>query len=221
MSEKHTSHKQPARWPLFLFYITMIGLMIYALAGGLFSTPYFQSGHPRARDFNDRFNTADTYYTTARDMLEQAITDRVPPAELITVRKQALEYLNIALQHRSQDAYTWQLKAQQEMALNDLDTALESWRISNRYAPNDIALTGVRLRVAARIWKKLSPADRTEMHRQIRTGWEIGYGIPNILRTSLRSPKRQRIVRAAIKDIPGAREEFRHKLDILARQRQK
>lgn len=217
MSEKHTSYKRPARWPLFVFYTIMIGLMAYALAGGVFSTPYFQSGHPRARDFNDRFNTADTYYTTARDMLNQAIADRVSRTELIAIRRQALEYLNIALQHRAQDAYTWQLKAQQEMALNDLDAALKSWRISNRYAPNDIALTGMRLRVAARIWKKLSPADKAEMHRQIRTGWEIGYGIPNILRASRRSPKRQRIVRTAIKNIPGALDKFRAHLGRAAR----
>lgn len=221
MSENHTSSTQPARWPLFLFYVTMIGLMVFALVGGVFSTPYFQSGHPRARDFNDRFSTADTYYTAARDMLNQAISDRVPPAELITVRKQALEYLNIALQHRTQDAYTWQLKAQQEVALNDLDAALESWRISNRFAPNDTALTGLRLRVAARLWKQMTPADQAEMHRQIRTSWKIGHGIPNIVSISVKSRKRQRIVRTAIQDIPGARDEFRDRLAIAAQQRRK
>lgn len=189
--------------------------MLFALVRGVFSTPYFQPGHPKVKNFNDRFNTADTYYAAASELLEQAAEDKVSEKELSAVRKQALAYLDISLRHRARDAYTWQLKAQQEMALNDPEAALLSWQTSNRLAPNNTALTGPRLRVAARLWRQLPPADQQEMYRQIRAGWEVQYGIHGVVQVSLKSPKRQRIVKTAIKDLPGALDTFRHRLKLL------
>lgn len=210
-----------ARWYLPVFFLWMSGLMVFSLVEGVFSTPYFQSGHPRATDFNDRFSTANTYYAAARDLVNGIAEGKVPSSEQQETRRQAITYLETSLQHRPRNAYAWHLKASQELALGHLDAAVRSWRTSNRLALYDVSLTVPRLQIATRLWRQLTPDDHQQMYKQIRAAWQIRRGHTQLVIASLESSKRRRIIRTALKDMPDALSDYRTQVQDYRKRRRR